>query len=134
MNPLLHLIVRPGPRALHRAMAAAPSRPSARSAPSAAPASAAPAVPAAPVAPVTPVAPVAPVAPTVGPAYAAAADPDDALPRCGWFDSSLDLRAGLLVQEHASADAVAGDLPLAAWLALHLAGGPARPGAASSGA
>jgi len=39
---------------------------------------------------------------------------------CGWFDSSHDLRAGLVVQEHASADAVSEALGLAAWLELHL--------------
>jgi hypothetical protein len=31
------------------------------------------------------------------------------------------LQSGLLVTEHASADAVANDLPLEAWLTLHLA-------------
>ena len=41
---------------------------------------------------------------------------------CGWFDSSHELRRGLLVTEHASADAVAADLPLDGWLDLHLAG------------
>jgi hypothetical protein len=39
---------------------------------------------------------------------------------CGWFDSSHDLREGLQVHEHASADAVAAELPLGAWLELHL--------------
>lgn len=41
---------------------------------------------------------------------------------CGWFDSSHDLRRGLQVTEHACADAVAGQLPLADWIALHLTG------------
>lgn len=41
---------------------------------------------------------------------------------CGWFDSSHDLQSGLCVTEHASADAVANDLPLEAWLELHLSG------------
>lgn len=40
---------------------------------------------------------------------------------CGWFDSSHDLRSGLNVQEHASADEVSALLPVAAWLDLHLA-------------
>ncbi len=39
---------------------------------------------------------------------------------CGWFDSSHELRAGLQVQEHASADAVANELPRGDWLPLHL--------------
>jgi len=41
---------------------------------------------------------------------------------CGWFDSSHDLQSGLLVTEHASADSVANELPLEAWLDLHLSG------------
>jgi hypothetical protein len=44
------------------------------------------------------------------------------LPGCGWFDSSHDLQRGLLVTEHASADAVAAELPLDGWIGLHLAG------------
>ncbi|GMV45343.1 MAG: hypothetical protein AMXMBFR66_07410 [Pseudomonadota bacterium] len=39
---------------------------------------------------------------------------------CGWFDSSHDLRQGLVVQEHASADMVSEALGVAAWLELHL--------------
>lgn len=39
---------------------------------------------------------------------------------CGWFDSSHDLRAGLVVREHANADAVSEQLGLACWLELHL--------------
>ncbi len=50
----------------------------------------------------------------------AEADADTA--GCGWFDSSHDLQSGLLVTEHASADAVANELPLEAWLDLHLNG------------
>jgi hypothetical protein len=47
---------------------------------------------------------------------------------CGWFDSSHELRRGLLVQEHASPDALACELPLASWLELHLSGWrPASP-------
>lgn len=48
---------------------------------------------------------------------------------CGWFDSSHDLRAGLQVQEHASADAVAQDLPVDFWLRLHLAEWRGQPSA-----
>jgi len=43
-------------------------------------------------------------------------------PGCGWFDSSHELQRGLLVTEHASADAVAAELPLDSWIGLHLAG------------
>lgn len=43
-------------------------------------------------------------------------------PGCGWFDSSHELRRGLLVREHASADALAAELPLTSWLELHLSG------------
>lgn len=39
---------------------------------------------------------------------------------CGWFDSSHDLREGLVVQEHAGAEALAQALPVALWLELHL--------------
>jgi hypothetical protein len=46
---------------------------------------------------------------------------EDHTPHCGWFDSSHDLHTGLLVQEHASADAVLALLPLDDWLALQLA-------------
>ena len=51
-------------------------------------------------------------------------DDEEAPPGCGWFDSSHDLLSGLSVCEHACADAVAADLPLEAWLELHLAGWP----------
>jgi hypothetical protein len=43
-------------------------------------------------------------------------------PGCGWFNSSHELQRGLLVTEHASADAVAAELPLESWIGLHLAG------------
>jgi hypothetical protein len=57
--------------------------------------------------------------------------PDDEQPRgCGWFDSSHELKAGLDVMEHASADAVASQMPLADWLAMHLAGWQADAAAA----
>lgn len=46
---------------------------------------------------------------------------DEPVLGCGWFDSSHDLRAGLQMHEHATAGAVASELPLAAWLELHLA-------------
>jgi hypothetical protein len=47
----------------------------------------------------------------------------DELPAgCGWFDSSHELQRGLLVHEHASADTLAAELPLASWLELHLSG------------
>jgi hypothetical protein len=41
---------------------------------------------------------------------------------CGWFDSSHELRAGLVVTEHASPDQVAEQMPLDDWLHLHLGG------------
>ena len=54
---------------------------------------------------------------------------DDELPvpaaderRCGWFDSSQDLREGLCISEHASGDAVAAQLPVMAWVQLQLSG------------
>lgn len=45
-------------------------------------------------------------------------------PVCGWFDSSHELSAGLLVQEHRPGEggAVLATLPLAAWLDLQLQG------------
>jgi hypothetical protein len=52
------------------------------------------------------------------PAPAGVAD-NDAV-GCGWFDSSHELRSGLLVQEHLANDSVAAELPLADWLALSL--------------
>lgn len=41
---------------------------------------------------------------------------------CGWFDSSHDLKRGLLVHEHESLDEVSELLPLPDWLELHLSG------------
>lgn len=41
---------------------------------------------------------------------------------CGWFDSSHELQRGLEVQEHLNADSLAQQLPLDAWLELHLSG------------
>jgi hypothetical protein len=56
------------------------------------------------------------------PATAAAdATQRDELPGCGWFDSSHDLHRGLCVQEHASPETLARELPLASWLELQLA-------------
>ena len=50
---------------------------------------------------------------------------DDPPQGCGWFDSSHELQHGLLVTEHASADAVANDLPLASWFELRFGAWPA---------
>ncbi len=61
--------------------------------------------------------------PAVGNDAAEAAEPaEEPLRGCGWFDSSHELQCGLRVTEHASADAVAGELPLSDWLHLHLGG------------
>jgi hypothetical protein len=40
---------------------------------------------------------------------------------CGWFDSSHDLARGLRVQELATPEALAQELPLGSWLELELA-------------
>ena len=50
---------------------------------------------------------------------------------CGWFDSSHDLQQGLRVQEHLSADTLARELPLGAWLDLQLSGWRSAPPAAA---
>ncbi len=42
--------------------------------------------------------------------------------RCGWFDSSQDLREGLCISEHDSGDAVCAQLPVMAWVQLQLSG------------
>jgi hypothetical protein len=56
-------------------------------------------------------------------AGAPGASDDQACPLgCGWFDSSHELQQGLLVREHDSAETLAGELPLANWLELHLSG------------
>lgn len=65
--------------------------------------------------------------PVLPPAHAATAPAEapadeEATGGCGWYDSSHELQSGLWVHEHASPDEVAADLPLAAWLDLHLAG------------
>ena len=49
-----------------------------------------------------------------------APDPDHT-GSCGWFDSSHELRCGLLVREHDSVQTLAEVLPLAHWLDMHLA-------------
>ena len=41
---------------------------------------------------------------------------------CGWFNSSPELQCGLMVQEHATPDTPAAELPLADWLELQLSG------------
>ncbi len=40
---------------------------------------------------------------------------------CGWFDSSHDLRTGLVVCEHDTLSTLAPTTPLAHWLELHRA-------------
>ncbi|MFO1267663.1 MAG: hypothetical protein U1F25_05855 [Rubrivivax sp.] len=52
--------------------------------------------------------------------------------RCGWFDSSQDLREGLSVSEHGARDAVCAQLPVMAWVQLQLSGW--RPQLAHDGA
>lgn len=42
---------------------------------------------------------------------------------CGWFESSHDLQAGLVVQEHADVSALTRDLPLDDWMTLYFASG-----------
>lgn len=53
--------------------------------------------------------------------------PEEAAPGCGWFDSSADLRSGLAVTEHASAERLAAALPLEDWIAFHLSTGGGGP-------
>jgi hypothetical protein len=53
---------------------------------------------------------------------AVAVDADERPRGCGWFDSSHDLQRGLSVREHATADSLGRELPLASWLELQLAG------------
>jgi hypothetical protein len=59
--------------------------------------------------------------PPVCPIPPAPADVEEQAGGCGWFDSSHELQHGLWVQEHATPDAVANDLPLGEWLELHMA-------------
>ena len=62
----------------------------------------------------------------------AAEDHEENAPRaCGWFDSSHDLQQGLCVQEHVSADSLARELPLGAWLDVQLSGWRSAPLAAA---
>jgi hypothetical protein len=51
-----------------------------------------------------------------GAAGAAAVEPAEAVPACGWLESSLDLRQGLLVLEHEQPDALQAWLPWHWWL------------------
>jgi hypothetical protein len=44
---------------------------------------------------------------------------DQALPGCGWFDSSHELHAGLQVTEHLTPERIANDVPLGWWLDWH---------------
>jgi hypothetical protein len=44
---------------------------------------------------------------------------------CGWFDSSHELNAGLMVTEHASPEPVANEVPLGWWLDWQASGAPA---------
>lgn len=46
--------------------------------------------------------------------------------RCGWFDSSQDLREGLSISEHEAQDALCAQLPVMAWVQLQLSGWRAR--------
>ena len=64
-------------------------------------------------------------------AEAATAEEQEAPRGCGWFDSSHDLQRGLRVQEHLSADTLARELPLSAWLDLQLSGWRAATPAAA---
>jgi hypothetical protein len=50
--------------------------------------------------------------------------------RCGWFDSSQDLREGLCISEHDSGDGVCAELPVMAWVQLQLSGWRPSLGAA----
>lgn len=58
------------------------------------------------------------------------AEEEDRPRACGWFDSSHDLQHGLSVREHASADTLGRELPLANWLELQLSGWRPGPGTA----
>lgn len=51
-----------------------------------------------------------------------AADGPHADRRCGWFDSSQDLREGLSISEHDAGDTVCAQLPVMAWVQLQLSG------------
>jgi hypothetical protein len=47
---------------------------------------------------------------------ASATEELQAPPGCGWFDSSHELHAGLLVTEHLTPERVANEVPLGWWL------------------
>lgn len=53
---------------------------------------------------------------------AGAVDEDERPRGCGWFDSSHELQRGLSVCEHAGADSLGREMPLASWLEWQLAG------------
>jgi hypothetical protein len=53
-------------------------------------------------------------------AAAAPADEPDTPPRCGWFDSSHELRSGLVVTELDQPESVARVVPLSWWLQWQL--------------
>jgi hypothetical protein len=67
-----------------------------------------------------------PAAPMARAGAAGVAEPEPERPGCGWYESSHALRTGLLVRELEDPSALPPDLPLSAWLALHLDGW--RPG------
>ena len=48
---------------------------------------------------------------------------DEALPGCGWFDSSHELHTGLQVTEHLTPERVANEVPLGWWLDWQSGGG-----------
>ena len=52
---------------------------------------------------------------------------DDALPGCGWFDSSHELHAGLQVTEHLTPEPVANEVPPGWWLDWLARSGPSAP-------
>jgi hypothetical protein len=61
------------------------------------------------------------VAPAAAPAAKPADEPDTPTP-CGWFDSSHELRCGLVVTELEQPEAVARVVPLSWWLQWQLQG------------
>lgn len=56
------------------------------------------------------------------PALQSPVEADDRPLGCGWFDSSHELHAGLLVQEHGDNDTLAAELPLRQWLQSQMGG------------
>jgi hypothetical protein len=47
-------------------------------------------------------------------------DDDEAVPACGWFNSSHELHQGLEVREHAGVEGLGAELPVTIWLGLAL--------------